>query len=86
MMRCQTYMTPEKQYKLDLSKQETVDLAQRDLRCPNCRFIVTKVYGDIRGHMEFKCPKCREIYVVNLTYFRERTRSRYLTLTRVIQD
>lgn len=85
-MRYQTYMTPEKQYKLDLSKQETIDLAQRDLRCPNCRFIITKVYGDIRGHMEFKCPKCREIYVVNLTYFRERSRSRYITLTRVIQD
>ena len=85
-MRYQTYMTPEKQYKLDLSKQETIDFAQRDLRCPNCRFIITKVYGDIRGHMEFKCPKCREIYVVNLTYFRERSRSRYITLTRVIQD
>ena len=85
-MLATTHFSPLIQRKLDLSKQETVDLAQRDLRCPNCRFIITKVYGDIRGHMEFKCPKCREIYVVNLTYFRERSRSRYITLTRVIQD
>ncbi len=85
-MLATTHFSPLIQRKLDLSKQETVDLAQRDLRCPNCKFIVTKVYGDIRGHMEFKCPKCREIYVVNLSYFREQTHSRYITLTRVIQD
>ena len=77
-------ITPNEKRKLDLSKQETIDLAQRDLRCPNCHFLVSKVYGDVRGHMEFKCPKCKDIYVINFDYFRTHSRSFLVTLIKVI--
>ena len=80
----QTYITPEVQYKLDLSSQETFDLSQRDLRCPNCRFLINKVYGDIQGHLQFRCPKCKELYVINFSYFRARSHSRNVTLTKVM--
>ena len=85
MIPFHSYLTPDVQCKLDLSSQETIDLAQRDLRCPNCRYLISKVYGDIKGHLEFKCPKCRELYVINLSYFRTRSHNRYITITRVIQ-
>ena len=77
-------MQPAIKRKLDLSKQETIDLAQRDLRCPNCHFLVSKVYGDASGHIEFKCPKCKDIYVINFNYFRSRTRRFLVTLIKVI--
>jgi phage FluMu protein Com len=77
------YVTPREQRLLDLSVQETVDLKKRDLRCPYCHFLIERVYSDIRGHMETKCPKCRSVYVVNLSYFRKKERGEYITLIRV---
>ena len=83
MSAVMSYITPEQQYKLDLSKQETEDLAIRDLRCPNCHFLINRVYGDICGHLEFKCPKCKEKYIINFSYFRTRVKCRQVTLIKV---
>lgn len=66
----QTYMNEEVFEKLEMSKTEVTELTLRDLRCPNCRFLIDKIYSDIQGHMQVKCPKCKNAYIMNVSYFR----------------
>lgn len=68
----QTYMNGEIFEKLEMSKTEVTELTLRDLRCPNCRFLIDKIYSDIRGHMQVKCPKCKNAYIMNVAYFRKK--------------
>lgn len=56
--------------KLNKSKMETQYMTARDLRCPNCSFLITRVYSDVRGHMQIYCPKCKNKYILNFAYFR----------------
>jgi len=65
-----SFMTDEVFRKLESSEAEVTQLTLRDLRCPNCRFLIDKVYSDIQGHMQVKCPKCKNAYIMNLAYFR----------------
>lgn len=65
-----SFMTDEVFRKLKSSEAEVTQLTLRDLRCPNCRFLIDKVYSDIKGHMQVKCPKCKNAYIMNLAYFR----------------
>ena len=37
--------------RLSRSRAETQYMTARDLRCPNCSFLITRVYSDVRGHM-----------------------------------
>lgn len=65
-----SYLTQEVQQRLDMSESETSELTVRDLRCPNCKFLVDKLYSDISGHIQIKCPKCKNVYILNVAYFR----------------
>lgn len=85
MIPTKSYITPEEQYKLDISEQESFDLAERDLRCPHCRFLITKIFSDAVGHMKVKCHKCKRLYVLDLQRFRTACRSVLVTLTRIIE-
>lgn len=80
----QTYMNEEIFEKLEMSETEVTELILRDLRCPNCQFLIDKIYSDIQGHMQVKCPKCKNAYIMNVAYFRtkkngERSFTVYLT-------
>ena len=76
-----SFMTDEVFRKLESSEAEVTQLTLRDLRCPNCRFLIDKVYSDIQGHMQVKCPKCKNAYIMNLAYFRTFGHSRYQDFT-----
>ena len=52
------------------SRIEAESLNERDLKCPICDFKLQTVYSDISGHLRVKCPKCKEVSVLNLAYFR----------------
>ncbi len=65
-------MTQEKEKFLSLSLDEVEAMETRDLRCPNCGHCIQTLYGDISGHLRFKCKKCKGEYTVNLKYFRRR--------------
>ena len=43
--------------KLEMSKTEVTELTLRDLRCPNCRFLIDKVYSD-RRYITMEENKC----------------------------
>lgn len=43
----QTYMNEDIFEKLEMSKTEVTELTLRDLRCPNCRFLIDKIYSDM---------------------------------------
>ncbi len=85
MIPNELHVSQEDQLKLDISKQETINLRERELRCPNCKFLINKLYSDISGHIQFKCPKCKEVYIMNLALFRTRSKSLYVTLIKVIE-
>ena len=68
----QRYLSPlDVQKKLRLSASEIGDLKPRDVKCPYCGFVVSKVYADIKGHMLMKCRKCKNEAIINLAYFRK---------------
>lgn len=54
---------------LQISHEECVDLTEREVLCPYCRFPLTHVFSDARGHLRVKCPKCKGTAIVNLAYF-----------------
>lgn len=68
---CQTDVSEENLYKLQLSQSETEGLVLREIRCPYCGYLVERVFSDITGHKMVYCKKCKEEYPVNLGYFRK---------------
>lgn len=80
-----TYMTDEVRYTLDLRRQLTVDLAKRDVRCPNCHFLLFKVFSELRsGMFEMQCPKCRELNVLDFQDYKTARKALYITITTVV--
>lgn len=61
---------PEIQLKLNLCEQEALDMSLREIKCPKCNFVITRVYSDASGHFLSKCPKCKSQYIMNYAYFR----------------
>ena len=47
-----------------------MDLTEREVLCPYCKFPVSRVFSDAKGHLRAKCPKCKGTAIVNLAYFR----------------
>ena len=56
--------------KLEISKAEVATLTKRDILCPNCNFRISTVFADASGHMQVKCKKCKNEYILNFAYFR----------------
>lgn len=56
--------------KLKISKAEVATLTKRDILCPNCNFRISTVFADASGHMQVKCKKCKNEYILNFAYFR----------------
>lgn len=63
-------VSPEVKEKLDLSYQESLDLTERELRCPYCDFYLDTLYSDTAGHFKTKCDNCKNLIIFNLGYFR----------------
>ncbi len=81
-----TYMTDSVRYTLDLRKQLTIDLAKRDVRCPNCHFLLFKVFPELKsGMFEMQCPKCRELNVLDFQDYKTAHHSLYITITTVAE-
>ena len=81
-----TYMTESIRYTLDLRRQVTVDLAKRDVRCPNCHFLLLKVFPELKaGMFEIQCTKCRQLYVLDFQDYKTARNSMYVTLTPVTE-
>lgn len=52
------------------SRQEVEDMISRALHCPHCNYVVAYAYKDMTaGHMNIKCPRCKQISFMNLGYF-----------------
>ena len=62
--------SPEAQVKLQQSAIEIDGLEMRDVKCPHCGYVITRVFADARGHFMARCRKCKEEYPINLSYFR----------------
>lgn len=56
--------------KLNLSASETEGMSLRDVKCPHCGFVITKVFSDMCGHYLARCRKCKREQPINLAYFR----------------
>lgn len=62
--------TFEAKRKIDLSRKEVDGLTLRDVKCPYCGFVISRVYPDVQGHIMAKCQKCKNVMTLNLAYFR----------------
>lgn len=63
-------LVPEVQDKLERSYRESLDLSERELRCPHCNYYILSVFSDVSGHFKAKCNNCKTISIFNLGYFR----------------
>ena len=71
-------MPPEVQKKVAISYTESLDLKERELKCPHCGRYVASLFSDSAGHFKSKCPYCKSITVYNFGYFRRHHRPRIL--------
>lgn len=55
---------------MKISYEETVNLTEREVKCPYCGFPLSHVFSDASGHLRVKCQKCKGTAIVNLAYFR----------------
>lgn len=67
---CCAPLSPEAKDKLCKSAIEVDGLEMRDIKCPHCGYVITRVFADACGHFMARCRKCKEEYPVNLSYFR----------------
>ena len=65
-------MTPEVQAKVALSYTESLDLRERELKCPHCGRYIASLFSDSSGHFRLKCPNCKAVTTYSLDYFRRR--------------
>lgn len=63
-------LTSEMYDKLERSHQESLDLTERELRCPYCHRYMATLYSDVAGHFKAKCDNCKKYTIFNLGYFR----------------
>ena len=61
--------TTSARYRAELSRQEAEAFIERELKCPECGFLIATCYSDARGHFKIKCQKCKTISVINFAYF-----------------
>lgn len=68
-------------YRAELSKQEAQEFIERELKCPECDYLVAYAFSDATGHFKIKCKKCKTVSVLNFAYFcrrkNRRTHQRY---------
>ena len=57
-------------YKMTLAPEEAEGLTMREIRCPYCGFVITRVFSDVSGHYLARCRKCKHESVLNFAYFR----------------
>jgi len=62
--------------KVERSYTESLDLSERELRCPHCGRFIATLYSDTTGHFKAKCGNCKSVTVYNLGYFRRNRRYR----------
>lgn len=58
----------------EASREEAQRFVERELKCPECGFVVANAFSDACGHFKIKCQKCKKISVLNLAYFCRRKR------------
>lgn len=61
-------------YRAELSRQEAEEFVERELKCPECGYLVAYAFSDATGHFRIKCKKCKTVSVLNFAYFCRRKR------------
>ena len=61
-------------YRAEQSKQEAQEFIERELKCPECGYLVAYAFSDATGHFKVKCKKCKTVSVLNFAYFCRRKR------------
>jgi len=63
-------LRPEVREKLDRCYRESLDLAERELRCPHCNWYLATLFSDAAGHFKTICKNCKTITIFDLGCFR----------------
>ena len=64
------YISEEIRRRAELSRKEVTEMVDRAIKCPHCNFTMLYVYDDLHsGHINMKCPKCKNISHLNLGLF-----------------
>ena len=64
------------QFRAEISKQEAQEFVERELKCPQCGYLVAYAFSDATGHFKIRCKKCKTVSVLNFAYFCRRKHRR----------
>lgn len=72
-------------FRAEVAKEEARDFVERELKCPECGYLVGFAFSDAKGHLKIRCKKCKTVSVLNFAYFyrnkyRRRKNNCYLPL------
>lgn len=67
-------MSEELEMIVNLSFDESIGMAERDLNCPRCKRYMATLFADSGGHIRLRCNNCKTPTVFNLGYFRTHRR------------
>ena len=70
-------MSREMRSKVERSYHESIDLKDRELRCPHCNRYLVTLFSDASGHFKVNCNNCKSITIFNMGYFRRIKRRGY---------
>ncbi|MBQ7673172.1 MAG: hypothetical protein IJT36_01405 [Alphaproteobacteria bacterium] len=77
--------TNDKRRRAELSAAEVLNCAERDIRCPECGYMLASAFSDASGHFKIKCQKCKRIFILNFAYFFKLKRRKKCRRTRNTQ-
>ena len=73
------YVSEQIRKNAEVSRAEVTDMVDRAVRCPHCNFVMLYVYDDLHsGHLNMKCPKCKNISDLNLGLFKHQKEQKKL--------
>jgi phage FluMu protein Com len=52
------------------AKEQVEGQNAKDVYCPKCRRLLMRKYTDAAGHIDCRCTKCGEVFVVDLFSWR----------------
>jgi len=63
-------------FRAQVSREEAQEFVERELKCPECGYLVAYAFSDATGHFKIRCKKCKTVSVLNFAYFCRRKHRR----------
>ena len=71
--RYRSPLPPETRAKMEAAYIKSLELEEKEIRCPYCHYMVERFYGSA-GLFRMLCPRCGATAIIDVQYWRRRHR------------